>query len=150
MPDFFESVLDPEQEFYEAGLAEGLAEAAAALYREGLEFGYQTGFQRWVFVGWAQGFVQLVPHQYPEKWASLASLQRQAAAISALVDSLETLNLDRAVAHFERTLPTLRNKMRVLGHVVGFHGDLVKHADAIVQRVAGTPSAAPTAEDGGW
>lgn len=53
-----DEVLNVEEEYYQKGFREGQEQSTRQQEMEGKEYGYQTGFQRFLIVGYIDGLVE--------------------------------------------------------------------------------------------
>lgn len=133
MSDFsLDNVLDLEEEFYTEGFKEGHEKSAKEQYIEGKIYGLQTGFQRFLVVGYLEGLVSF--------WRQLPNL----ASVTSHIDQLEKIlaaipktNDDDAVAVYEKSVLSARNKARVIAALTKTTDKLDK-LDLLVGRVGGS------------
>ncbi|KAK6204769.1 uncharacterized protein RJT21DRAFT_111327 [Scheffersomyces amazonensis] len=111
-----EEILNLENQYYNEGFKEGQSHATKQQYLEGKEYGYQTGFQRFLIIGYIQGLV--------DEWKKNINIE-QYSSIRNHIDQLDKLlsdipitNGDEQVAQFEIKLTKARNKLRVIVTIV--------------------------------
>lgn len=110
-------VLDLEQMAYSEGFKEGESQSAYQQVLEGKEYGYQTGFQRALAVGYIKGLVQ-VWRQDSHKYSSpkfLAYINQ----LDSLISIISFDNDEAMVDTFELQLRKARNKLRLLANLLG-------------------------------
>lgn len=127
-----DGALDLEEELYSAGYEEGEAAATNEQYLEGKIYGLQTGFQRFLIVGYLDGLLH--------EWR----LQDTKDQIKSHLDQLEKLlnsitndNSDQSVALYERTLNAARNKVRIIASITK-NNIKISTLDTLVREVGGT------------
>ena len=127
-----DDVLHLEDTFYKDGFKEGREKSTRDQYIEGKEYGYQTGYQRFLIVGYMKGLVQV--------WRS--QIDQYPGLVPAMLDQLERLldvpitNGDKEVAVYEQNLTKARNKLRVIAAVIK-EQDKINDLDAKVKRIVG-------------
>ncbi|KAL7662677.1 Essential protein Yae1 N-terminal domain-containing protein [[Candida] zeylanoides] len=126
-----DSLLDLEEEYYSQGLREGQARSTHTQYLEGKEYGYQTGYQRFLVVG----YMRALAAEWSERPNS-GSLATHLAQLRQMVADIPTSNDDAAVAQYEKAVTKARNKMRVVATLAG-EGSRVQRLDELVREVGG-------------
>lgn len=107
--DFFDDVLNLEEQFYQEGYEEGRSENLAHNLIEGKQYGLQVGFQRFILVGLIQGYCNLL------KTLTLnTSIDKNIDVILGLISEIPFGNEDVSVQTYDRNLVKLKNKFRVL------------------------------------
>ncbi|CEP64364.1 ribosome biosynthesis protein LTO1 LALA0_S11e02410g [Lachancea lanzarotensis] len=107
--DFFDYVLNLEEQFYQEGYQEGRHENLAHNLIEGKQYGLQVGFQRFILIGLVQGCCSVL------KTLELnASIDKNIDLIVGLISEIPGDNEDVSVLTYERNLVKLKNKFRVL------------------------------------
>lgn len=135
--DLFDSLLNLEDEYYQEAFAEGFEVGRNHSIRDGKQFGYQIGFQRFAIVGAINGVLTMVKDQdadtMPEK--KLKTLNE----LIQLSDSLGThnSNSDDDVAYFEGNFKALTSKTKVLLSQLGYKS-LYSDIQSTCTEIAGT------------
>ena len=133
----WDSVLNVEENLFQAGYEEGYAEAKEQNLREGKQFGLQTGYQRFLVLGMVRGYVQELQRycdamdnaartEQPAETPAAAQAAAKRRALRAQVEQLRVVvwedvpmdNTDASVAQLERTLQRARNRLRRIGRMV--------------------------------
>lgn len=133
----FDALLDLENEFYQESYDAAYEVGRNHTMRDGKQFGYQTGFQRFTIVGAINRLLTLVK-QYsndniPERKLS------QLNQLIQLSDELMSHNTNSAadVSFFEDNIKTLTSKAKVLLPQLGY-GDLYKDIQSLCLEATGT------------
>jgi hypothetical protein len=129
-----EDVLNIETEYYNKGYSDGINESSQNQYIEGREYGYQTGFQRFLVIGYIQGLVEYWQANI-SKYES-RSLLGHLAQLDQLVSSVSFTNSDNDVADYEKNVTKARNKLRVVATIVKEPEKIAK-LDELLQEVGG-------------
>lgn len=109
-----DEILNVEEEYYREGVEAGLAQAAADQYRDGLQYGYQTGFQRFLVVGYSRGLWEWWNHTYGDNDRIMGHLKQ----LEAYLDEIDTSNEESVVEKYEKSVTKIRNKIRVIATVL--------------------------------
>ncbi|CAH2354332.1 protein Lto1p [[Candida] railenensis] len=143
MADFdFDQVLNLEEEYYNEGFKEGQEFSTKEQYIEGKEYGYQTGFQRFVMVGYMKGLL--------ESWRELenpsSSLENHLNQLESLINTIQLTNGDEEVAIYEKNISKARNKLRVIATLTK-DSDKVNKLDELVKNVGGSLQVSENVDD---
>lgn len=143
MADFdFDQVLNLEEEYYNEGFKEGQEFSTQEQYIEGKEYGYQTGFQRFVMVGYMKGLL--------ESWRKLenqpSSLEGHLNQLESLINTIQLTNGDEEVAIYEKNISKARNKLRVIATLTKDQ-DKVNKLDDLVKNVGGSLQVSENVDD---
>jgi hypothetical protein len=114
-----DKILNLEEEYYRQGYEEGQDFSTKQQYNEGKEYGYQTGFQRFLIIGYIEGLVkywQTNIEKY-EKGIENKSLRNHISQLSELVQNPPTTNGMEEVKEFEKRITKGRNKLRVIANI---------------------------------
>lgn len=126
-----ELVLDLEDDAYQRGFAEGQAELRRENLIEGKQYGYQTGYQRFVIVGYLQALV--------EEWTK-ADTENKAtshiAKLKLLLDEITVANTEESAQLYEDNTRKARNKARVIALLLNDTG-AVSDIDDMLKEVCG-------------
>lgn len=126
-----ELVLDLEDDAYQRGFAEGQAELRRENLIEGKQYGYQTGYQRFVIVGYLQALV--------EEWTK-ADTENKAtthiAKLKLLLDEITVENTEESAQLYEDNIRKARNKARVIALLLNDTG-AVSDIDDMLKEVCG-------------
>lgn len=126
-----ELVLDLEDDAYQRGFVEGQAELRRENLIEGKQYGYQTGYQRFVLVGYLQALV--------EEWTK-ADTENKAtshiAKLKLLLDEITVENTEESAQLYEDNIRKARNKARVIALLLNDTG-AVSDIDDMLKEVCG-------------
>lgn len=125
-----DGVLDLEESFYEKGFHEGHEHSSKEQFFEGKIYGLQTGFQRFIVVGYLQGLL--------EEWSENETplLKTHLEQLRKFLSDISASNDDQAVAQYEKSLTSARNKARVIAAVTKTT-DKISRLDGLIKDVAG-------------
>ncbi|KAM9932929.1 hypothetical protein OXX80_007436 [Metschnikowia pulcherrima] len=125
-----DAALDLEEEFYEKGFKEGHEHSAKEQFLEGKMYGLQTGFQRFLVVGYLQSLLEI--------WTceNTPSLQTHLEQLRKILGEISLSNDDEAVAKYEKAITSARNKARVIAAITKT-GDKIARLDTLVKEVGG-------------
>lgn len=96
-----DEILNLEQEQYQIGYQEGVEQSAKEQYLEGKQFGYQTGFQRFLIVGYIRGLVEDWESHISEYGSIESTLRNHLKQLKNCLDGLLMINDEDSVAQFE-------------------------------------------------
>lgn len=135
-----EDVLLLEDEFYKKGYQEGQDESAREQYLEGKVYGLQTGFQRFLVIGYMRGLL--------DEWNQDSNklTQTHLAQLEKYIGSISMSNDDAAVQDYEKALTLARNKVRVISAITK-SGDKVAKLDELIREVGGTLQVSENVDD---
>lgn len=131
-----DDTLDFENDLYSKGYEEGVEAATNEQFLEGKIYGLQTGFQRFLIVGYIEGLLQEWRLQNNEN----KQLQLQLDQLSKLLEGIQIGNSDHSVAMYEKAVLAARNKVRVIASLTKTT-DKVAGIDRLMQEVGGTLAA---------
>ncbi|KAH3680135.1 hypothetical protein WICMUC_000536 [Wickerhamomyces mucosus] len=100
------------QRFYQEGFEEGQAESTNASFREGKEYGLQTGFQKYLIIGQLKGILHAIDKGVGDDLSPQAIIQ--ISQIKLLINQIKIDNEYGNVIETEKILVKIRNKLRVL------------------------------------
>lgn len=125
-----DGVLDLENEFYEKGYKDGQRQIVREQNLEGRIYGLQTGFQRFLVVGYIQGLI--------DDWSKLKqkSIELHLIQLQKLVDSIPMNNGDAEVEQYEAAVNKARNKIRVVANITKT-SDKITKLDQLIQEIGG-------------
>ncbi|CCG23394.1 hypothetical protein CORT_0D05550 [Candida orthopsilosis Co 90-125] len=132
-----DEVLNLEQEQYQIGYQEGVEESAKQQYLEGKQFGYQTGFQRFLIVGYIKGLIEEWEGHIDNYSDSKSVLSNHLQQLKSYVDNISVNNDETSVAQFELQLKKARNKLRVICQLVK-ESWKINNLDTLVEQVVGS------------
>lgn len=126
-----DDVLNLEEEFYSKGYQEGQEKTASEQFLEGKVYGLQTGFQRFLVVGYIKGLV--------DEWEKLPekAVQLHLKQLRSYVDDMSVSNDDKAVEQYEKKVLLARNKVRVIANITKT-SDKVAKLDSLIKEVTGS------------
>lgn len=131
--DQIESVLNLEEQYYQEGFTEGQHEATQHQYIEGKELGYQTGFQRFLIIGYMKETASIWRSQDGDNIQP--TMDAQISQLEQLLDVPKT-NGDSEVAVYEKQLAKARNKLRVIAATRKDQNRIAK-LDQLVDEIGG-------------
>lgn len=99
--------------FFQEGFEEGQAESTKKSYLEGKEFGIQTGFQKFIFIGYLESLIGLI--KLSEVDDQLSSHLNQ---LSELLSKIKIDNEYGSVISNEKLLVKIRNKVRIITNLL--------------------------------
>lgn len=126
-----DDVLDLEEKFYEEGYTEGQERSVKDNYLEGKAYGLQTGFQRFLVVGYIQGLIELW-----EKDES-KTVKNHLSQLKSLIEGISFTNEDKDVENYEQAIGKARNKVRVIASITKTSEKVAK-LDNLVKEVGGS------------
>lgn len=129
-----DEVLNPELAQYQLGYREGLEESTHLQLLEGKEYGYQTGFQRFIIVGYMDGLLKYWQANI-DKYES-KSLAGHLDQLQDLLSGISYNNGETDVANYEKIVSKARNKLRVITTIVK-ESDKIAKLDELVLEVGG-------------
>ncbi|KAF3986408.1 hypothetical protein FT663_04892 [Candidozyma haemuli var. vulneris] len=126
-----DGVLDLEEKYYEEGYSEGQERSVKDNHLEGKAYGLQTGFQRFLVVGYIQGLIEL--------WETneSTSVQNHLSQLKELIKGIPFTNGDKEVEQYESAIGKARNKVRVLGTITKTSEKVAK-LDNLLKEVGGS------------
>jgi hypothetical protein len=129
-----DEVLNPELAHYHLGYEEGIQESSHQQLLEGREYGYQTGFQRFIIIGYIDGIVKhwrANANKYDSK-----TLVGHLDQLQDFVRGISFSNDEEDVKNYETLLSKARNKVRLIANLVK-ESDKINKLDELVQEVGG-------------
>lgn len=127
-------VLNLEQDFYDQGFKQGQQESTKLQYLEGKVFGYQTGFQRFLIVGYIAGLVEYWQTNI-EKY-NIGSLDDHLENAQNLLNQISLTNNEKDVTNYEKVLVKLRNKLRIISNLVK-EQEKFKNVNQLIKEIGG-------------
>lgn len=153
-----DEVLNLEQQQYQIGYQEGVEQSAKEQYLEGKQFGYQTGFQRFLIVGYIHGLIEKWEDNMSEyggdgvEKKKLEAIQGHLQQLKSYVDisngddGLLLNNDEKSVAQFEVQLKKARNKLRVICQLCK-ESWKINEVDKLIETVGGTMQVSENVDD---
>ncbi|WPK23125.1 hypothetical protein PUMCH_000350 [Australozyma saopauloensis] len=136
-----DTALEFENELYSQGYEEGKEAANNEQFLEGKIYGLQTGFQRFLIVGYMDGLLQEWRKDGHSK-----NIESHLNQLQKLLDKISNGNSDQSVADYERALSAARNKVRVIASITKTT-DKIAGLDKMVQEVGGTLAVSSNPDD---
>lgn len=135
-----DAVLDLEDEFYAKGYEDGQQQSSKEQYVEGKIYGLQTGFQRFLVVGYIQGLLA--------GWRKIdsKSVQLHLDQLEKLVSDIPLTNGDLDVEKYERAVVKARNKVRVVATLTKTGGSIA-NLDSLLKEVGGSLQVSENVDD---
>lgn len=127
-----DEVLNLEEEYYQKGFLEGQEHSTREQYIEGKEYGYQTGFQRALIVGYIQGLME-----YWKENKDLNNVDGHMTQLREIVEGIPVTNGESEVAEFEKRINKARNKIRVIATILK-ESSKVSKLDELMKEMGGT------------
>lgn len=126
-----DEVLDLEDSYYKQGFQEGQTESVRSQFKEGKIYGLQTGFQRFLVVGYIEGMMSF--------WRSLddSRITLHLAQLAEMVENIPTTNGDQEVEKYEKAVSRARNKIRVIATITKSN-DRIAKLDSLLKEVGGS------------
>ena len=141
-----DNVLNLEEEQYELGYKEGQAQGTEDQYLEGKEYGYQTGFQRFLIVGFILEFVKFWLSNIDQYNTSSSSLRNHLDNLKSILANISTTNDDKEVEEYEKNIKKARNKLRVIATITK-ESWKIDSLDNLVKEVGGTLQVSENPDD---
>lgn len=141
-----DNVLNLEEEQYELGYKEGQAQGTKDQYLEGKEYGYQTGFQRFLIVGFILEFVKFWLSNIDQYNTSSSSLRNHLDNLKSILANTSTTNDDKEVEEYEKNIKKARNKLRVIATITK-ESWKIDSLDNLVKEVGGTLQVSENPDD---
>lgn len=126
-----DGALNLENEFYERGYRDGQNQLTREQNLEGRIYGLQTGFQRFLVVGYIQGLI--------EEWVCLdqRNISTHLSQLKKLIDSIPLTNGDLEVEQYEIAITKARNKVRVVANITRTNEKIAK-LDTLIKEIGGS------------
>lgn len=140
-----DQLLNLEEQYYHEGYKEGQEESTRLQYIEGKEFGYQTGFQRFLVVGYIKGLIEYW-ESHIEDYASSKSIVNHISLIKPVISTIPLSNNDSDVAIYEKSITKIRNKVRLIG-TLSKELFKVNQLDDIIKQVGGSLQVSENVDD---
>ncbi|RLV95353.1 putative ORAOV1 family protein [Spathaspora sp. JA1] len=131
-----EEILNPEEESYKQGYREGQQQSTNEQYVEGKQFGLQTGFQRFLIVGYIQGLVDQWKKRLGQYEGNVTALESHLRQLEDLISGIPDGNSDTEVAEYESRLTKARNKVRVISTLTKDNSN-INSLDDLIKSVGG-------------
>lgn len=112
-----DSLLYLEEDFYKEGYKEGQEKGAWELYREGKQYGYQTGFQRFLIVGYIRALVERWKNECPQNEEN-KNIRKHLDNLEGTINSILKFNNEKDVREFEKKLSKSKNKIRMVAYML--------------------------------
>lgn len=136
-------VLNLEADVYREGFLEGQAHSTKQQFNEGKEYGYQTGFQRFLIVGYIKGLLEHWrgnSNEYPN------TIKNHLNSLESILLQLQLTNGDAEVAHYEKIIQKARNKLRVVTMITK-ESWKISSLDQLVKEVGGSLQVSENVDD---
>ncbi|AET37358.1 ribosome biosynthesis protein LTO1 Ecym_1103 [Eremothecium cymbalariae DBVPG len=104
-----DSLLNLEDQFYQEGYEEARREKLSHDLLEGRQYGLQVGFQRFAPLGQIRGICGLLLSIIDD-----SNIKTRIEAIVILINQIPMDNMDSSVAQYEKLMPKIRNKFRLV------------------------------------
>lgn len=126
-----DGALDLEQEYYLRGYKDGQEQSAKEQFLEGKIYGLQTGFQRFLVVGYIQELI--------EEWKQVEgkAVASHVARLEDMVRDIPLTNGDEEVERYEKAVSRARNKIRVVATITKCSQKVAK-LDDLIKEVGGS------------
>ena len=98
-----DNVLNLEEEQYELGFKEGQIQGTKDQYLEGKEYGYQTGFQRFLIIGYIQELMKFWL-SHIDQYNNSSSLRNHLNNLEDIMAQISITNGDKEVEDYEKIL----------------------------------------------
>ncbi|EGW34104.1 uncharacterized protein SPAPADRAFT_59524 [Spathaspora passalidarum NRRL Y-27907] len=141
-----EEILNPEEESYKSGYKEGQDQSTNEQYIEGKQYGLQTGFQRFLVVGYIQGLVDQWRKRLSQYEGNITSLESHLRQLEELIDGIPSGNSDAEVAEYETRLTKARNKVRVISTLTKDNSN-INSLDDLIKSVGGQLSTSENVDE---
>lgn len=130
-----DEVLNLEQEYYQKGFEEGEAQGIREQFLEGKQYGYQTGFQKYLIVGYIQGLLDNWKTDI-ENYSHINGFVNHINQLEKYLKDIPMDNEELHVEEFDRIVHKARNKLRVVTTIAkeAWKSNLL---DEIIRRVGG-------------
>lgn len=136
-----DDALDLEDKLYEKGFEEGNKAAANEQYFEGKAYGLQTGFQRFLIVGYLDGLL----HDWRQQETS-TQIENHLRQLEDILSKIDYGNSNQSVAAYEKAVFAARNKVRVIASITKTTAK-VACLDKLVEEVGGTLAVATNLDE---
>lgn len=142
-----DEVLNLEEVYYQEGFQEGQEHGAKQQLMEGKEFGYQTGFQRFLIIGYITGLLEDWRTNI-EKYGGLGnkSFENHLSQLEDLMKQVQLTNGDEEVATFEKVIGKARNKLRLLATLTKENWK-ISQVDSLVKEIGGQLQVSENVDD---
>lgn len=126
-----DGVLSLEEDLYNSGYKEGQEQSAKEQFLEGKIYGLQTGFQRFLVVGYIQGLI--------EEWKQIETkpVIAHVAQLEEIMKEISYTNGDEDVEKYEKAVTKARNKLRVVATITKTSLKVAK-LDSLIKEVGGS------------
>lgn len=143
-----ENVLNLEDKYYDEGYRAGQGVSVQEQYLEGMEYGYQTGMQRFLIVGYMKGLIEYwKSHLYLyEKTVSLKTLENHLNQAASVLESISMANTEDAVREYEIAVLKSKNKIRVIANICKEQWK-INNIDNFIKDVGGQLQASENLDD---
>lgn len=136
-----DDALDLEEELYQKGFQEGNIASANEQFLEGKVYGLQTGFQRFLIVGYLDGLL----HEWQQREKS-KQVENHLAQLSEILSTIDYGNSNQSVTAYEKSVVAARNKVRVIASLTK-STTKVAALDKLVEEVGGTLATSTNMDD---
>ncbi|KAI5962586.1 uncharacterized protein KGF55_003662 [Candida pseudojiufengensis] len=132
-----DDTLNLEKKFYNLGYQEGIQQSTREQYLEGKQFGYQTGFQRFLIVGYIKGLINdwnsnLKKYESNQQ----QQIQNHLTQLTNFVNNITLINSDSEVEKFEKNLSKSKRKLRIIVGITKEHWK-IENLDELINKVGG-------------
>lgn len=140
-----DNVLNLEEEQYELGFKEGQIQGTKDQYLEGKEYGYQTGFQRFLIIGYIQELMKFWL-SHIDQYNNSSSLRNHLNNLEDIMAQISITNGDKEVEDYEKNIKKARNKLRVIASITKETWK-IDSLDNLVKEVGGTLQVSENPDD---
>ncbi|SGZ48332.1 CIC11C00000005112 [Sungouiella intermedia] len=135
-----DEALDVEENFYAEGYRDGKEQSAKEQFLEGKVYGLQTGFQRFLLIGYIQGLI--------EEWRKdeRPGISNHLDQLEKLVSEVPLTNGDAEVEIYEKAVLKARNKVRVIATITKT-SNRVLGLDNLIKQVGGSLQVSENLDD---
>lgn len=138
-------LLNLEEQYYKEGFKEGTEESTRKQYIEGKEYGYQTGFQRFLVVGYIRGLIVYWENNL-ESYDASKSIANHITSLKQIVQEIPFSNKDADVGQYDKLVNKARNKVRIIASLCKEQSK-VNNLDAVLRTVGGEMQVSGNADD---
>lgn len=136
-----DDALDLEEKLYKKGFEEGNKAAANEQFLEGKVYGLQTGFQRFLIVGYLDGLL----HDWQQQETS-KQIENHLNQLSEILGKIDCGNSNESVAAYEKAITAARNKVRVIASLTKSTSKIAG-LDKLVEEVGGSLAVATNMDE---
>lgn len=132
-----DEILNLEDQYYQEGFQEGQEHSTRQQYMEGKEFGYQTGFQRFLIIGYIEGLLNYWKRNIDAYGGHQNNtLNNHITQLETLISEIQTTNGDKEVEAYEKIMVKSRNKLRVIATITR-ESWKINNVDQLIKEMGG-------------